>query len=222
MFVRRFFLLIMACGIAIAGSATAAPQRPEAGPAVSYADAADDAYRLTLPDGTSGPSPVPNAALSNRALDLRQVDWAPAARGAKRSAAGYVSSVMVTGDASPDGSYVSYGSFTSGGKECQLYHFLTPGITAFANAFCGTQADGDRAFIGRVSGGKVTATVTSGGGTLLSAVFDNTRLPQELVAAGSTLTNLSAFTCMQGEEGVGCRPHEVQDSATSALSYRVG
>lgn len=218
----RLLILLVVPAIGLSGAAGAAPPEPaQAGDPVSYTDLADDAYRLTLPDGSSAPAGVPDAARSIAPLDVLQVDWAPAANAHKRKGSGYVTSITVKGTASRDGSYVSYGHFTFGGDDCQLYHFLTPGITAFANAFCGTLEDGDRVFVGRVSGSRVVATTTTGGGTVLSAVFDNSRLPEELRAAGSTLHALAAFTCWQGDEGLGCRPYETQDAASSHLSYKL-
>lgn len=209
--------------LVLSGAAVAAPpEKPSAGAAVSYADAQHDAYRPPPVNGSEVPGGLPNPLLSNPALDVLQVDWAPVASSGKHGPGGYSASMTVAGVASAGGSYVSYGSFTSGDDDCQLYHFLTPGITAFAHAFCGTLEDGDRRFVGRVRGSQVVATATGSGGTLLTASFENARLPQPLQDAGSTLTRLSAFTCMQGEEGLGCRPNEVQDAATSALSYRLG
>lgn len=199
--------------------AGAAPlDQQQAGDAVSYTDTAHDAYR-TDPTATGDPLPAPpDPQRSSAALDIRQVEWAPAPSSRPRHRGGYLTAMTVTGKASAEASYVSYGQFVHGGQTCQLYHFLTPGIDAFANAFCGSGPS--RTFVGRVSGSAVLAEATHDGGTRLSAVFDS-RLPAPLEDSGRTLNLLSAFTCVSGLEGLGCRPHEKQDTATSVLSYRL-
>jgi hypothetical protein len=179
-----------------------------AGPPVSYTDDANDA--LALPTGAA-------------AVDIVQVGWAPGSDVDKQQG-GYVTSLAVAGTALADRSYVSYGEFPSDvpGEQCQLYHFLTPGITAFANAFCGTTDNGTRRFVGRVEGSPVTSTPTAAGGTLLMATFDDSALPPTLEAAGRKLSNLSAFTCSNGPESPGgCAFHLILDEARSTLTYRV-
>lgn len=217
---RRLLALLVISAVGLAAPAlAAAPGQEQAGDPVSFVDGAFDAYR-TATSGTGDPqTSAPNPLLSDPALDIRLVEWAPVPSGGPREDGGYLTAITVTGAASEDGSYVSFGEFTYKGETCQLYHFLTPGIDAFANAFCGTIQDG-RTFVGRVSGSVVTTT-TADGGTRLSAVFDNSRLPAPLEKSGRTLDTLSAFTCMSAQEGLGCRPHEKQDVATSSLTYRL-
>jgi hypothetical protein len=110
------------------------------------------------------------------------------------------------------------------GERCQLYNILTPGITAFANVFCGTTESGTRRFVARLQGSQVTSTQTAAGGTLLSATFDDSALPAVLKAAGRMLVRLSAFTCDTDPEGpaagLGCGGYVI-DEANTFNSYRV-
>lgn len=212
--------LLMLPSPALAGK----PQPPpQAGPPIFYTDQADDAYRIVLADDSSMPGVIPAPAMSQPAFDILRVDWAPVPYAKNRRGGGYLTSITVKGAAHADGSYVSFGVFPSNepGEQCQLYHFLTPGITAFADAFCGVQELGTRRLVGRVQGGIVMAETTASGGTVLSANFDNRTIPPLLQESGRTLHDVSAFTCVQGDEGLGCRPYEVLDKAKSTLEYRI-
>ncbi|MEY2432101.1 MAG: hypothetical protein QOC92_1826 [Acidimicrobiaceae bacterium] len=177
-----------------------------AGPPVSYTDAVNDA---------------PGVATDAAAIDIVQVGWAPGFD-VDTQRGGYSTSITVAGTARTDRWYVSYGVFTSDvpGEQCQLYNFLTPGITAYANAFCGSVNLGTRRLVGRVEGSQVTSTPTATGGTLLTATFDDSTLPPLLEASGRMLSNLSAFTCTGTTEGGGCEIFP-RDDATSTLTYRV-
>jgi hypothetical protein len=180
------------------------PERSEvADPPVSYTDQAGDAY---VDDRTCcGRSGAP---LNQKAFDILRVDWAPASKG-------YSTSITLAGTASEGGSYISFGSFDSADAgRCQLRHYLTPGTTAFAEILC----PGGRS--GRVQGGQVTATPTPAGGTLLAATFDSRAIPASLQAAGRTLHDLSASTCVGGGEA-DCSWANGVDGATSSLTYRV-
>ena len=176
-----------------------------AGPAVSYTDPPNDVV------APSTPLPV-----SPSAFEILNVAWAPAP-------GGYSTSITVAGLASDDGSYISFGVFPSDvtGEACELDHFLTPGTTAFAEAFCGPPDGTTRRLIGRVQGSQVTSTPTADGGTLLAATFDDSALPPLLEAAGRTLFGLSAYTCTKGPESPRCALDRVLDAATSTASYRV-
>jgi hypothetical protein len=219
--------------VPLAVLAKAPARAPEAGPPVHYTDQTDDAYRIQLaedvsrPNGEtihmSVPASIPDESKSQPAFDILRVDWRPVGYVNKRSPGGYSTSITVAGAARTDGSYVSYGEFSSDtpGEKCQLYHFLTPGIRSFGNAFCGTNETGTRRLIGQVQGGQVSVTQTPSGGTVLTATFDNRAIPALLQASNRTLEDLSAFTCVQGDEGLGCRLYEVFDSAASSLTYRV-
>ena len=186
-----------------------------AGPPVSYTDPADDAY------GLAG-----HSALSQPAFDILLVRWAPASE-VDQQLRGYSSSITVAGAARNDGAYVTYGDFPSDvpGERCQLYNILTPGSTAFANAFCGTIDEGTRRFIGSVQGGQVTSTRTAGGGTQLIATFDDSALPRLLEAGGRMLFRLSAFTCVADlngpAAGLRCGFGDVLDEANTFNSYRL-
>jgi hypothetical protein len=172
-----------------------------AGPPVHYTDQADDAYS---PRG--GP---PNAELNQREFDILRVDWAP-------ESYGYSTSITVAGSARADGEYISEGQFDPARTQgnCWLAHFLTPGTTAYANAFC------EGRFVARVEGGPVASTPTTSGGTRLTATFDNRAIPQEFEAARN-LHNLAAYTCPPSScEGAFLVTRWV-DSATSKLTYRV-
>jgi hypothetical protein len=181
-----------------------------AGAPVTYTDPSGDAH------GYAG---LPT--LSHPEVDIVQVGWAPGSN-VDQHQGGYVTSLTVAGTALADRSYVSYGEFSSDvpGEQCQLYHFLTPGITAFGNAFCG---EGNaRRLVGRVEGSPVISTPTAAGGTLLMATFDDSALPPMLEAAGRELSNLSAFTCSTGPESPGgCAFYTIMDEARSTLTYRV-
>ena len=169
-----------------------------AGPPVYYTDQADDANNTS----------TPNAA-SQREYDILRVDWAPVPYVNEQSPGGYSTSMTVAGSAQDEGAYVSWGGF---GEDCQLYHRLIPGTTAYASAYC--DSSGLLPF-GRVEGGPVTSTPTPSGGTRLTATFDSRTIPPELEAAGRTLRNLSAYTC--AEKAV-CKQ---LDWVYSALSYRI-
>ena len=181
-------------------------------PAVSYTDPEGDAF------GAAG-----NAALSQPAFDILQVRWAPATE-VDPQLHGYSSSIAVAGTPRNDGTYVTWGEFTSDvpGERCELYHVLTPGSTAFANAVCGAAEDGTRRFVGRVQGTEVTATRTAEGGTLLMATFDDSALPRELEAGGRMLFKLSAYTCPGPPDApTGCWTYQATDVANSYDSYRI-
>jgi hypothetical protein len=186
-----------------------------AGPPVSYTDPADDAY---------GPAAQPT--LSQPAFDILEVRWAPTSE-VDQQQRGYSSSITVAGAARNDGEYVTYGDFPSDvpGERCQLYNFLTPGTTAFANVFCGSIDNGTRRLIGSVQGSQVTSTRTAAEGTVLIATFDDSALPPLLESAGRMLFRLSAFTCAADPEGPGaglrCGFPEGLDQANTFNSYRL-
>jgi hypothetical protein len=182
---------------------------------VSYTDPAGDA---------SGPAG--HSALSQPAFDILEVRWAPASE-VDQQRRGYSSSITVAGAAWNDGAYVTYGDFPSDvpGERCQLYNILAPGITAFANVFCGTHDKGTRRFIGSVQGSQVTSTRTAAGGTRLIATFDDSSLPRLLESGGRMLFRLSAFTCPADPEGpagsLRCGFEETLDEVNTFHSYRL-
>ena len=197
------------------GAGTKGTGHEIAGPPVFYTDQADDAYGYEM---------SPNAGLSQRAFDILRVDWAPVSYVDEDRPGGYSTSITVAGAARDDGWYVSYGLFRPGaGESCQLYHILTPGAMAYANAFCDSN-DGRR-YVGRVEGGRVSSTPTGDGGTVLIATFDNRAILPKLQAAGRTLYALSAFTC-PGEggpeptDGFRCGLEQL-DQASSFATYRL-
>lgn len=184
-----------------------------AGPPVHYYDQADDAY---------GTDAAPNPALSQSALDIVRVDWGPVPFSSEDKPGGYFTSITVSGTARTDGAYTSWGEYQLiTGEACQVYHSIIPGTTAYANALCGYTETGTRRVVGRIQGTEVTSTPTESGGTILSATFDNRNLPSSFQATGRTLSNLSAFTCMQRNGRQDCAWYDTLDSATSSLSYRV-
>lgn len=190
--------------------------RETAGPPVFHTDQAHDAY---------GSDMAPNAALSQSSFDILRVDWGPVAYESEENPGGYSISITLAGSARTDGSYNSFGVFPSGdsrpGEECQLYHSLIPGTTAYANALCGSTERETRRLIGRVQGGPVTSAPTADGGTRLSATFDNRDLPSLLKAANRTLRDLSSFTCMQRGGRTDCTWYDNLDNASSTLTYRI-
>lgn len=186
------------------------PSFETAGPPVSYTDQADDAYGRG--DGS------PNAEQSQREFDILRVDWGPVS-------GGYSTSITVAGSARSDGEYYSEGQFDPARtppEGCWLTHFLTPGTTAFANAYC------EGRFVGRVEGGPVASTPTTSGGTRLTATFDNRTIPPEFEAA-RTLHNLAAWTHapdsvdeLEGERSDFLVARWLDYAyATSGLTYRV-
>jgi hypothetical protein len=191
-----------------------------ADPPVYYLDKADDAY-----GGESWPThphqTPPDATVSQKAFDILRVDWAPVSNG-------YSTSITVAGTASNDGSYVSLGYFFPKGEACRIYYFLTPGMTAYAHAFCESSGD-EWGLVGVVEGSEVTSTPTTAGGTQLVATFDNRAIPPLLETAGRKLHNLSAFTCEEIDDryagdsrgGVYCGDYAPLDIARSTLTYRV-
>lgn len=181
-----------------------------AAPAVDYTDEAGDA------SGASG-----QPALSQPAFDIVHVEWAPASDVGTQPQSIYSTSITVAGTARDGGIYVSYGQFRADGEYCQLYHFLTPGTTAYANAFCGSTAQGTRRLVGHFAGSPVTSTPTPAGGTMLQATFNDAAAPSQLVASGRMLFELSAFTCAGGPATMGCGYYETLDYAHSWDSYRI-
>lgn len=179
-----------------------------AGPPVHFTDQADDAYGR-------GDGP-PNPELSEREFDILRVDWGPVPYVNEQSPGGYSTSITVAGSARSDGEYISEGQFDPAKtrEDCWLAHFLPPGTTAYANAYCQGR------FVGRLEGGPVASTPTTSGGTRLTATFDHRAIPPEFEAA-RTLHNLAAYTCppssCEGEFLVA----RWRDYATSALTYRV-
>jgi hypothetical protein len=177
---------------------------PETAEPVSYTDKAGDAT-----------GDLPPGAPNQQAFDILRVDWAPVSPGDYRR--GYSTSMTVAGTPRGDGVYMTYGQFTNAGEVCQLYNILTPGATAYANAFCGNGET--RRFIGRVQGGRVSSTPTAGG-TSLMATFDDPALPTELESAGRRLYGLGAFTALCAPEQC-TATHENMDYASSSERYRV-
>ena len=186
-------------------------ETPDPDPWIFYLDQADDAHGQHAP---------PNAALSQREFDILRVDWRPVAYVNDESPGGYSTSMTIAGSArgwDDNAMYVSWAQF---GRDCRLYHFLTPGTTAYANAFCDSYSGHPWGFVGRVEGGPVTATPTQSGGTLLSATFDNRSIPPQLASA-RTLHNLSAYTCTgRIDEPLNVCDGEL-DWANSSRSYRI-
>ena len=174
---------------------------------VTFSDGADDAYRVPGTTGSPPSAQPPNTLLSDPSADILEAGFATVTTSkANPNHKSYSATMSITGPADPDYSYVVAGEF---GADCQLYHFLTPGITSFANAFCGSGES--RRFIGRISGSAVVLN-----GTTLSATYTymSKKLPSEL-AADTQLGPLFAYTCVSGLEGLGCQPQEVLDNALS-------
>jgi hypothetical protein len=176
---------------------------------VEYSDDAGDAHGLD-----------PTSTLNQPAYDIVRVRGAPASH-VEKGRRGYATSLTIAGAARDDAFYVSYGEFHSdvAGESCQLYHVLTPGRTAFANAICGTIAAGTRRLVGSLRGSQVTATRTSAG-TVLVATFDDAALPRLVEQGSRLLWKLSAFTCVEQAGALGCGP-DTFDSARSRLYYRL-
>ena len=209
-----FALVVVASG---AGLSVVAQQHSEPGlvlgeegaaPTVSYTDDTGDA--------------VPAPATGEPESDIVRVGWGPASDVDGEGHEGYFTSILIAGPVRDGGAFVSYGEFPSDvpGETCQLYHLLTPGTTAFANAFCGSVSAGTRRLVGRVQGGPVTSTTTAAGGILIQAKFDDSALPPLLEAQGRMLSTLSAFTCT-GWENSGCDAVDILDFARSTLTYRL-
>ena len=188
---------------------TSSRDNETAGPPIHYTDQADDAY------GQGGGPP--NAELNQREFDILRVDWGPVSYVNEQSPGGYFTSITIAGSARSDGEYISEGQFDPARtppEGCWLSHFLTPGTTGRANAYCQGR------FVGYVKGGPVTSTPTPSGGTRLAATFDSRTIPPEFEAARN-LHNLAAYTCppssCEGQFLVG----RWVDYASSDLTYRV-
>lgn len=201
--------LLMVAVVATAGLVVA-QQEPrddvtadQAGAPVVYTDNAGDAI---------GPAP------ESAAYDIVRVAWALAAGADDPRPRDYTISITVAGEAGEEWWYAASADLQSGTADemCQIHHFLTPGGTAFANVFCGLTAEGTRRLAGRVEGGPVTSTPTSGGGTELVATFDASTLPLE--ATGQVFVDLWAFTSAGDPDNPG--PHLWLDDARTALTYR--
>ena len=186
-------------------------QTGTAGPPVRYTDDDGD------PDWVAA-----TAALHRPAFDILWVGWGPASHVVEQRR-GYATSITVEGAARHDGVYVSYGEFYSDvpGETCQLYHVLAPGITAYANAFCGTIEAGTRRLVGQLEGSGVISRRTAAGGTTLVATFDDTALPAFVEAGDRMLWELSAFTCAEEPEGLLSGCYDYVDHAASRVDYRL-
>lgn len=196
-------MLIAAGAVALAAPATAAPPQ-SAGPKVTYADAADDAYRTPF-----GTALVPNPAQSEASLDIREVTFEPARKSR------YVASMTLAGEPTTGSTYVSAGYFQ--GQDCQMYHFLRLGQRGYATLWCG--AGEQRRHLSTQWGDWAEAA-----GSTVYASFANRSLPPELEAAGSTLTGLFSWSCPSAMTGGGngCRDLEKVDVADDpAASYRL-
>jgi hypothetical protein len=189
----------------------AATALPASAAQTSFTDGGNDAYRAPGVPLEPPPSQPPNPLLSDPKADILRVTFSNVTTsGANRRS--YTVSMSITGPADADYSYVAGGDFGAG---CQLYHFLTPGITSKANAFCGS---GDsRRLVDVISGSAVTLN-----GTTLSATYTYSvrKLSPEL-SADRTLGPLFAFTCVSGLEGLGCRPEEKLDTARSVKTFAI-
>ena len=165
---------------------------------VSFSDGAHDAYRIPGNNGMPLADQPPNPLLSDPGADILDVGLATVAT--SKGNAGrksYSVTMSITGPADKGYNYVVAGKF---GEDCDLFHFLTPGTTSVANAFC----DGTSRFIGQIVGSAVVAN-----GTTLTATFTYMpkKLPAEL-AADTQLGPLYAYTCSTGDE---CRSDQIID-----------
>ena len=195
--------------VAAAALMVAVLAAPASAETSTFTDGANDAYRVPGSEG-SPPSFQPEAPLlSDPTADITAAGFetVSATKGSPKNRQ-YRASMTILGTPDPSYSYVVAGEF---GDNCQLYHFLTPGITSFANAFCGPE--GDRRFLGQIKG-----TVVQVNGSTLTATYTYSprQLPAEL-AADTTLGPLFAFTCVSGDEGLGCRTYEALDVAQDLL-----
>ena len=167
---------------------------------VSFSDSAQDAYRIPGNNGMPLSDQPPNPLLSDPSADILDVGLAtaPTSKGNPNQKS-YSVTMSITGPADENYNYVVAGEF---GEDCDLFHFLTPGTTAVANAFC----DGTSRFVGRIVGSAVVSN-----GTMLTATFTYMpkKLPAEL-AADTQLGPLYAYTCMRGLE---CNSSEIIDWA---------
>lgn len=180
---------------------------------VSFTDGAYDAYRMPGNTGTPPSFQPPNPLLSDPKADILEVSFASVTTrkgGSHRRS--YSASMAIAGAADPGYSYVVTGRF---GPDCQLYHFLKPGITSFANAFCGS---GDtRRFVGQVSGSAVVLD-----GTRLSATY--TYMPKHLppeLRADTELGGLFAYTCVSDAQTLACTTGEVLDYIFSDQTFTI-
>ena len=162
----------------------------------SFTDGEHDAYNLSGGDSAPPSAQPPNPLLSDPNADILEAGFAtatPAQGGPNHSA--YTASITIKELAEDGYNYVVAGNF---GTDCQIYHFLTPGITSFANAFCGTGEE--RRFIGRISG---SAVVQDGNTVTATYTYMSKKLPAEL-AADPELGGLFAFSCVGGTADIGC------------------
>ena len=186
-----------ALGLALALGFSAAPAGADL---AQIPDGSDDAYRV--PGATWSPPAAqpPSALLSDPVADIVSGTFATVSPGRSYSAAMEISGT-------PSGSYNYYvaGQF---GTDCYLYHYLTPGRTAVANAFCGP----DHTFAGSISGSPVVQT-----GRRLSATFkyQSVHLPAEL-RADPQLRGLFAYTCTNEHGSRSCPAATVLDWAEAA------
>ena len=195
--------------VALAAMTVVAVAAPASAETSMFTDGSNDAYRAPGSE-ESPPSFQPEAPfLSDPTADITAAGFetVSVAKGSPKSRH-YRATMTILGTPDPSYSYVVAGAF---GDNCQLYHFLTPGITSFANAFCGPE--GARRFLGQIKGTSVEVN-----GSTLSATYTYTprQLPAEL-AADTTLGPLFAFTCVSGDEGLGCRTYEALDVARDPL-----
>ncbi len=193
--------------LTIAGIVTALPASAEE---VTFADGAQDAYRVPgNPDSPPSAQP-PNAVLSDPKADILEAGLANvvAAQGGPNHRS-YSATMTIAGTPDPGYSYVVAGQF---GGDCQLYHLLTPATTSSARAFCGSGET--RRFVGSIQG---SAVALDGNTVTATYTYMTKKLPAEL-AADTQLGPLFAYTCVSGLEGRGCRPAEVLDLANAPFS----
>lgn len=180
---------------------------PASAATTTFTDGADDAYRLPEQPGWPISKQPPNPTLSDPTADILSVTLTNVAS-TRKQLVSYSVSMTITGTPDAGYSYVVAGDF---GSSCTLYHFLTPGYTARANAFC--DINGQYTYIGYIDGGAITVN-----GSTTSAVFtyDPRRLPAQL-KADRELSPVYGYSCVSGAGGRGCHSNEVLDVATGGL-----
>ena len=196
---KAIIFTVAAAATAVGTMATAA----QASSSASYADGSGDAYVLVQGQQPQANQPA-NSLLNQPDEDITSVAFATGSRPHT-----YTTAITLSGTPKPDTTYVSAATFGSTSDNCRAFYFLSVNSSTFVNFFCGTDANGNRHFIGTNYGKSVVS------GSTITATFSSQRLPAQLVADGSTIGSFFGWSCPAGGDPSGnlCVNEQIVDFA---------